>query len=112
MALIFWMSSNPSPEFVHHFPMIAKLKVIHMVEYGILYILIRWAMKRTTELNEIEIFTTAFMLTLIYGLTDEFHQIFVQGRTARLEDVLADGVGALITQLAFMSNIYKTRAGK
>ena len=34
--------------------------------------------------------------SVLYGLTDEFHQMFVPGRTAAWDDVAADGYGALI----------------
>jgi VanZ family protein len=37
----------------------------------------------------------AALLALVYGLTDEFHQIFVPGRSADLRDVIADGLGGL-----------------
>src|SRR5574341_1302942 len=38
----------------------------------------------------------AFLLTSLYGLSDEFHQRFVPGRTYDLFDFLADSLGALI----------------
>jgi VanZ family protein len=37
----------------------------------------------------------AALLSLIYGMTDEFHQLFVPGRSADLHDVIADGLGGL-----------------
>lgn len=39
----------------------------------------------------------AFILTTLYGVSDEIHQSFVPGRHARLADVLFDASGALIT---------------
>ena len=36
----------------------------------------------------------AALLGAAYGLTDEFHQSFVQGRTAELRDVTADALGS------------------
>lgn len=38
----------------------------------------------------------AALLAAAYGLTDEFHQSFVPGRTAEARDVAADAVGAVI----------------
>ena len=35
------------------------------------------------------------MITTAYGLTDEFHQRFVPGRTADVRDLAADTIGAL-----------------
>ena len=38
----------------------------------------------------------ALVLSVFYGLTDEFHQMFVPGRVADLFDLLADAGGAII----------------
>ena len=38
----------------------------------------------------------ALVLATLYGVTDEFHQMFVPGRTADRYDVLADGIGATL----------------
>ena len=44
----------------------------------------------------------AWLLAIIYALTDEFHQSFVPGRHASLIDVaLFDNLGALISLLAY-----------
>jgi len=104
MAFIFYLSSRSVPEGLKWFPIIAKLKLIHIVEYGILYILLWHAIAKTTTYNKIETLALALMITLLYGLTDEFHQIFVQGRTARFEDVAADVAGGIITQLGLTFN--------
>jgi VanZ family protein len=98
MAFIFYMSSRAAPEEVKWLPIIAKLKLVHIIEYGILYLLFLWPIRKTTTLANIEAFSVAFMLILIYGLTDEFHQIFVVGRTASLVDAVANGVGAVLMQ--------------
>lgn len=37
----------------------------------------------------------AILITVGYGVTDEFHQLFVPGRSADVYDVLADAIGAL-----------------
>ena len=38
----------------------------------------------------------ALLLAVVYGASDEFHQIFVPGRTPDLADLLADTIGASI----------------
>ncbi len=38
----------------------------------------------------------AIVLATLYGITDEFHQLFVPGRSADRYDVLADCIGATI----------------
>ena len=37
---------------------------------------------------------SAWLLTVLYGASDEFHQWFVPGRFCDFQDWLADGVGA------------------
>ncbi len=39
--------------------------------------------------------TLAFLSTVLYAVTDEFHQSFVPGRSCELRDVLIDSSGAL-----------------
>jgi VanZ family protein len=36
------------------------------------------------------------VLVVLYGVSDEFHQSFVPGRTSDIADVVADGVGAAV----------------
>ena len=38
----------------------------------------------------------AVILAFFYGGTDEFHQMFTQGREARVRDVFIDGFGAFV----------------
>lgn len=37
----------------------------------------------------------AVLLTIAYGMTDEFHQSFVPGRSAEVHDLYADAIGAI-----------------
>lgn len=37
----------------------------------------------------------AFVITCLYGVSDEFHQKFVPGRTPDVYDVVADAIGGL-----------------
>ena len=106
MMFIFYLSSHPAPEGIRWFPVIAGLKVGHMIEYGILYLFIWYAVIKTTTYSALSAFALALMITVLYGLTDEFHQIFVATRTARLIDVVADGVGGILAQ-AMISGYYR-----
>ncbi len=69
-------------------------KFIHMVAYmplGFLFYmsLIKSGFRRYG-------FAVAMILTVLYGVTDEFHQAFVPGRYATIGDVMADSIGALL----------------
>ena len=43
----------------------------------------------------------AVILGIIYGISDEFHQSFVPGRSSSVHDLLADGIGVTIAQILF-----------
>lgn len=38
----------------------------------------------------------AIMICMIYACTDEFHQLFIDGRTGQLQDVVIDSIGSLL----------------
>jgi VanZ family protein len=39
---------------------------------------------------------TSMIIVVLYGVSDEVHQMFVPGRTAAIDDVLADTIGAVV----------------
>lgn len=98
MTFIFCLSSRPAAEIVKCLPIILGLKIVHMIEYGMLFYLIRFATIRTTSFKGWGIFLFSLALTILYSLSDEFHQMFVPSRSASLVDVLANGVGAALVQ--------------
>ena len=46
-------------------------------------------------------FVVAFVVGILYGISDEFHQMFVPGRYADVWDVVADSVGILLGVLLY-----------
>lgn len=42
------------------------------------------------------IFIVSEISSVLYACTDEFHQLFVEGRSGNFKDVLIDGTGALV----------------
>jgi VanZ family protein len=68
-------------------------KVVHGVVYSVLGGLCCLALLGTVP-RGIAV-PCAALLALLYGMTDEFHQLFVAGRSADLRDVIADGLGGL-----------------
>lgn len=69
-------------------------KSAHIIEYAILTILIFRALFQTfPSSNAQKINWTSFGLSLIYAISDEYHQSFVYGRTATLRDIIIDAIG-------------------
>ena len=73
-------------------------KLGHISEYAVLAVLLWRAFRSGTNLQmKLPIlFVAAWILCGVFAATDEFHQSFVSSRTASLDDVLIDIVGAMI----------------
>lgn len=57
----------------------------------------------------------AILGIILYASSDEFHQLFVNGRTARIEDVLLDTLGAIVgilLNLICLKIVYKIKNKK
>lgn len=96
-ALIFHFSSGnvpiASPIYWQDF---AVKKTGHMLLFGALAILLYRAL-RGEGFDRKRAAIWAIVISTFYGATDEFHQIFTQGREARVRDVFIDGTGSIIT---------------
>ena|GEM_PF-3056717 len=78
------LGHSPDPGFLEAVHLGLR-KAAHMVEFGILYGLIRRAGPAPTR---------AFLLTVLYAAFDEAHQCFVETRVGSLLDVGVDALGA------------------
>ena len=90
MGLIFFLSSRPAPEFFQGWPLYWGMKSVHLCEYGFLALLWVVAFLRGTALSLRHLYALSILLTFLWGVSDEWHQAFVPGRTAQLSDVLTD----------------------
>ncbi len=87
-TLIFLGSSLPSArvsenglvDFLAH-------KIIHLIEYAVLGILARRAFGSWLK---------ALAFCVLYGVSDEFHQLFVPGRQGKVRDVVVDALGSTL----------------
>ena len=63
----------------------------------------------TYNLKERTKFTTSLILGIIYASSDEIHQMYSPGRSAKISDVYIDTLGILLGILAIMMfiEIYK-----
>ncbi len=97
MLVIFVFSSRASSELPNFYDWDYFIKKGgHAIGYGLLALsylfMFKWDIKR---------YWLAWLLTVLYSATDEFHQSFVPGRHAAITDVLIfDNLGAIIA-LAF-----------
>jgi len=79
-------------------------KTCHVTEYAILALLFMRALRSGQKRISLGSLLLALFCATLYACTDEFHQRFVPGRTASLEDVLIDSVGALLALI--LAGIY------
>lgn len=86
-------------------------KSAHAAEYAILGLLAAGAFigKRTTISGGI---FQPWIITTAYAATDEFHQLFVQGRSGQISDVVLDSAGALagLAALAMIRRLLRFRS--
>lgn len=100
MGWIFFLSSQPRlPSIPQGWLDTLWKKLGHASEYAILAVL-WWRALGPTRLPEQRI-SMAWGLSVLYALSDEYHQIFVPGRNGTLVDLLVDASGALIGLLLF-----------
>lgn len=105
MGAIFYFSSRTGDElgslmpFFHRFfPAMESFDWGHFVAYFVLGLTFLWAVAgpRPTALQRL----FAVLLSTAYGLTDEFHQLFVGGRSSDWHDLRNDAIGAALAMLA------------
>jgi VanZ family protein len=71
-------------------------KVLHALVYSVLGALCFAAIRQTRRATRGQAIALAVLAATVYGFTDEFHQLFVEGRNADLHDVIADAAGGLL----------------
>ncbi|MEF2782127.1 MAG: VanZ family protein [Clostridium sp.] len=127
MAVIFWFSAqvaDESQEMSDFFVYILKpflfvglsedtasfivRKAAHMSEYAVLAILLGLCYEAYGKKKWL---LYALITTSFYAATDEFHQLFVAGRSGQIKDVLIDTIGACIGLLVlyFMFKIWQKK---
>lgn len=98
--LIFWQSSLPSPDIGPDIPGIDKL--MHLVAYAAMSYLASLAFATLLRLNKAAVVSVAGILfSVLFGLSDEWHQSFIPGRMADGWDFLADVFGAVLGGAGF-----------
>ncbi len=98
MVLIFVISSMQQPPLpMPKFEWLTIDKLYHFIEYSILSVLLSIALVKAPPKGFPTkwIWITAALISILYGASDEFHQMYVPGRFATIADWVADVVGAI-----------------
>ena len=97
MAVIFFLSAQPSLD--SGLGLIDQIgrKVIHFAVYALLCFLCWRAFEPSTNPRKAALL--AFVLASAYAVTDEYHQTFVEGRHGTPLDWLIDSAGAAAAAL-------------
>lgn len=95
-GFIFYLSSIPGEYTPKLFPY--QDVTFHIIEYAIFAFLVNRAVKEyKPSLPYIRRFCWVFFCSIIYALSDEFHQTFVPNRFPSAYDIIYDSIGILIT---------------
>jgi VanZ family protein len=107
MGVIFWLSSQQiAPPSGH--PLLDGLisAAAHVVEYGTLALLLHHAVSGSSTKRTL----LTFGLTMLYAITDEWHQSFVPTRDPSLLDLTVDAISGAIALMA-IERTRRTSAG-
>jgi VanZ family protein len=99
MAVIFFLSHQPTIEYPGGLDAKLVSTLGHISVFAVLSVLIWWALG-LSPLPLGRRATLSVLLSMLYGLSDEWHQSFVPGRTPDILDIVADTFGATMAMLA------------
>lgn len=132
MGVIFWLSSRTADESSAQSDSILQWlinvfgsniftefivrKAAHCLEFTGLSLLFNIALFQT---NKKKMPVWAILLTSLYAVTDEIHQLFVPGRSCQFSDWVIDTCGAILGTLVFLAALacfewikHRRRVGK
>lgn len=80
----------------------AVRKLAHFTEYAILTTLGYWACLKA--LNQLPLIALRYglLVSILFAISDEFHQVFEPGRTSLITDVFIDSLGASTAALLLL----------
>lgn len=93
MATIFLLSSRSSVPRLPGLSSETTALIGHLTAYALLALAV-WTALAFSHLASGRRLILAFVATMAFGVTDEFHQVFVAGRTAGLSDLAVNAAGA------------------
>ncbi len=96
MGTIVFLSHQPAGAIdIAFFP--AQDKVAHLLLYGVLSATVLFSFSpQVRKKRKLLAAGTALLIPVLFGISDEYHQSFIAGRTPELFDLAADAAGALL----------------
>ena len=101
---IFYLSSLPFENFKGVYNLNIEAMIYHFTAF---FFLAAFLILAVSNKNDYNLIVFVVMFSIFYGITDEFHQMFVQGRFPSFLDVLFDSVGVLFASVVYLG--YKNR---
>jgi len=100
MGGIFYLSHQPGDTL--SLPNIVNIdKFLHCLAYAVLGLSFLFALPpQWRRQRPILVGVAVVLFCVLYGVSDEFHQSFVPGRSCSGADVIADGVGGCLAAIA------------
>jgi len=93
-VLIFIQSSFPASQSIPDLPLMDKL--LHFMAYALLGALMLRALRHHLPDHRFALgMMLSIILSILYGISDEFHQAFVPARRADIADLLANALGSM-----------------
>ena len=100
-GIIYWESSRDtsSISLSHHTD-----KLVHFAEFGLLCLMTCWSLS-TVRIGSKRIYKIILAIGIVslYGISDEFHQLFTPNRSVDIFDWLADTAGAVVAGLLWQT---------
>lgn len=107
-GFIFFLSHKPKdfyPEESFNWGPLAHVILYAVLAYLLLLAIYNWR----KDLNFKKLFLFVFLVSIFYGITDEYHQSFIVGREPSSQDVFYDAFGSLFGVLFFYLLYYKRK---
>ncbi len=105
MSIIFYLSSQTGPGGPEW-----QAVVFHIGAYSLLASLLWRGLRGTTEMSRLSAGFIVVTLTMLYGISDEWHQSFTPGRMPDPYDVMVDtvsAVGAVLVLIVISTRLRK-----
>lgn len=109
-GLIFWLSGQSRPP-GSEIDFEGSDKVAHFIVYGVLAALISIGMHRAPRPHRtVMLRVVPVAVAMLYGISDEIHQLFTPGRTFSFADMVANSLGAIAAQALCLYVVHRRTA--